>query len=81
MREAMRLLGERPGLSFADAPMAALEGADALLIVTEWKEFRSPDFDAVKAALKHPVIVDGRNMYPPALPRAAGLEYHGIGRP
>jgi len=81
MREAMRLLGERPGLSFADAPMAALQDADALLIVTEWKEFRSPDFDAVKAALKHPVIVDGRNMYPPALPRAAGLEYHAIGRP
>jgi UDPglucose 6-dehydrogenase len=80
MREAMRLLGERPGLSFADAPMAALEGADALLIVTEWKEFRSPDFDAIRGALKAPVVIDGRNMYPPELPRASGLEYLAIGR-
>lgn len=65
---------------FADSPMQALEGADALLIVTEWKEFRSPDFDAIRAVLKHPVIIDGRNMYPAALPRAAGLEYLSIGR-
>jgi UDPglucose 6-dehydrogenase len=81
MHEAFRLLGDRPGVTFADAPMQALEGADALLIVTEWKEFRSPDFDAIRAALKQPVIVDGRNMYPPALPRASGIEYHAIGRP
>jgi UDPglucose 6-dehydrogenase len=81
MDEASRLLGERPGLSYADAPMAALEGADALLIVTEWKEFRSPDFDAIRAALREPVVIDGRNMYPPALPRASGIEYIAIGRP
>jgi UDPglucose 6-dehydrogenase len=59
----------------------ALDGADVLAIVTEWKEFRSPDFDAIKAAIKSPVIIDGRNMYPPALPRASGLEYISIGRP
>jgi UDPglucose 6-dehydrogenase len=81
MHEALRAMGERPGLAFADGPMQALEGADALLIVTEWKEFRSPDFDAIRAALKQPVVIDGRNMYPPELPRAAGIEYHSIGRP
>jgi UDPglucose 6-dehydrogenase len=80
MHEAQRLLGKSPGVSFSDGPMQALEGADALLIITEWKEFRSPDFDAIRSTLKHPVIVDGRNMYPPALPRAAGLEYLAIGR-
>ena len=61
--------------------MQALQEADVLMIVTEWKEFRSPDFDAIRQALKHPVIIDGRNMYPPALVRASGLEYHAIGRP
>jgi len=81
MPEAQRVLGERPGLAFADSPMQAVEGADALLIVTEWKEFRSPDFDAIKAVLRQPVLIDGRNMYPLALPRAAGLEYLSIGRP
>ena len=81
MHEARRVLGERPGVSFADGPMQALEAADALLIVTEWKEFRSPDFDAIRTALKQPVVIDGRNMYPPELPRAAGIEYHSIGRP
>ena len=79
--EAERALGHVPGLHYADSPMGALEGADALLIVTEWKEFRSPDFDAVRAALRHPVILDGRNMYEPAAVRARGLEYHAIGRP
>jgi UDPglucose 6-dehydrogenase len=81
MHEARRALGERAGLAYADSPMQALEGADALLIVTEWKEFRSPDFEAIRAALRQPVVIDGRNMYPPELPRAAGIEYHSIGRP
>ena len=81
IHEAQRAMGERGGLSYGTNPMQALEGADALLIVTEWKEFRSPDFDAIKAAIKSPVIIDGRNMYPPALPRASGLEYISIGRP
>jgi UDPglucose 6-dehydrogenase len=81
IHEAQRAIGDRAGLSYGTDPMQALEGADALLIVTEWKEFRSPDFDAIKAAIKSPVIIDGRNMYPPALPRASGLEYISIGRP
>ena len=80
MDEARRVFGVLPGLAYADAPMAALEGADALLIVTEWKEFRSPDFDAIRVVLRQPVIVDGRNMYPPELVCAAGLEYVPIGR-
>ncbi|MDP2133279.1 MAG: UDP-glucose/GDP-mannose dehydrogenase family protein, partial [Sulfuritalea sp.] len=57
--EAQRVLGENPRISYAPTPMAALDGADALAIVTEWKEFRSPDFDAIKARLKTPVIFDG----------------------
>ena len=80
MHEALRVFGDRPGLGYADGPMEAVEGADALLIVTEWKEFRSPDFDALREALKQPVVIDGRNMYPPELPRASGLECLSIGR-
>lgn len=80
LAEARRVFAGVAGLSYAERAMAALEGADALVIVTEWKEFRSPDFGAVKAALKVPVVFDGRNMYAPALPESAGLEYHAIGR-
>ena len=79
--EAQRILGANPRISYAATPMEALDGADALAIVTEWKEFRSPDFDAIKAKLKSPVIFDGRNLYDPATPRRAGLEYFAIGRP
>jgi UDPglucose 6-dehydrogenase len=57
-----------------------LEGADALVIVTEWKEFRSPDFDLIKKRLKHPVIFDGRNLYDPAFIRKQGITYYAIGR-
>ncbi|MCX7155278.1 MAG: UDP-glucose/GDP-mannose dehydrogenase family protein [Rhodocyclales bacterium] len=78
--EAQRILGDNPRISYAATPMEALDGADALAIVTEWKEFRSPDFDAIKAKLKTPVIFDGRNLYDPAAPRRAGLEYFAIGR-
>jgi UDPglucose 6-dehydrogenase len=78
--EAQRILGADPRISYAKTPMEALDGADALAIVTEWKEFRSPDFDAIKAKLKTPVIFDGRNLYDPATPRKAGLEYFAIGR-
>ena len=60
--------------------MDAVQGADALVICTEWKEFRSPDFDAIKRALREPVIFDGRNMFLPETVAAAGLEYHAIGR-
>ena len=78
--ETQRIFGDEPRLAYATTPMDALEGADALAIVTEWKEFRSPDFAAIKALLKTPVIFDGRNLYEPAHPRAAGLEYLAIGR-
>ncbi|MFO1320274.1 MAG: UDP-glucose/GDP-mannose dehydrogenase family protein [Burkholderiales bacterium] len=78
--EAKHSFGEVAGLSYAASPGAALEGADVLVIVTEWKEFRSPDFDGIRAKLKHPVIFDGRNMYEPAIAKAHGLEYHAIGR-
>lgn len=68
------------GLDYVSAPQAALDGADALLIITEWKEFRSPDFANIKARLKSPVIIDGRNLYEPAFVRSLGIEYSGIGR-
>lgn len=79
--EAARVLAGRPGIRFADSMQSALDGADALAIVTEWKEFRSPDFADLKARLTTPAIFDGRNMYDPASVREAGLEYHAIGRP
>ncbi|OGA99260.1 MAG: UDP-glucose 6-dehydrogenase [Burkholderiales bacterium RIFCSPHIGHO2_12_FULL_69_20] len=80
MTEAARVLHGTPGLSFVDHQSAALRGADALLIVTEWKEFRTPDFEAIKATLKQPLILDGRNLYDPALMQAFGIDYVGIGR-
>jgi UDPglucose 6-dehydrogenase len=80
MHEAQRVFGTQPALSYAATPMAALAGADALVIITEWKEFRSPDFEAVRAALKSPVIFDGRNLYDPAFVRGQGFEYYPIGR-
>ena len=78
--EARKAFAGSPGLAFADSQMAALEGADALVIVTEWTEFRSPDFPALRAKLKAGVIFDGRNLYDPAEVRQNGLEYHSIGR-
>ena len=80
MDEARRVLGDAPGISFAANPLAACDGADALVVVTEWKEFRSPDFDALRRHLKQPVIFDGRNLYEPDVVRAAGFEYRAIGR-
>ncbi len=80
MPEARRVLAGTPRLSFVDHQSAALEGADALLIVTEWKEFRTPDFDHIKATLKQPLILDGRNLYEPALMRGFGIDYLGMGR-
>ncbi len=77
---AQALLQGQQGVSFADSQTAALAGADALLIVTEWKEFRSPDFDAIKSSLKSPVIFDGRNLYDPKWVRSLGIEYLAIGR-
>jgi UDPglucose 6-dehydrogenase len=80
MEEAARVLEGTPRLHFAASQSEALAGADALVVVTEWKEFRNPDFDAIKAALKRPLIVDGRNIYDPALLQLHGIEYSGIGR-
>ncbi|WP_372656764.1 UDP-glucose/GDP-mannose dehydrogenase family protein [Hydrogenophaga sp.] len=80
MEEAQRVFGQMPGLTYAESPNLALAGADALVIVTEWKEFRSPDFDVIKAQLKQPLIIDGRNLYDPKFVRAQGFEYLAIGR-
>ncbi len=80
MTESKRIFGDDPRLAYAESPMDALKDADALVIVTEWKEFRAPDFDAVKAALKTPAIFDGRNMYEPSRVKAHGLEYFAVGR-
>jgi UDPglucose 6-dehydrogenase len=67
-------------ITYAENDYAALENADALLIVTEWNEFRNPDFDRIKASLKHPVIFDGRNIYAPEKMRERGFTYYSIGR-
>jgi UDPglucose 6-dehydrogenase len=78
--EARRALAGVTRVVFVEESAAALEGADALLVVTEWKEFRNPDFDLIKARLKQPVIFDGRNLYDPLLMASFGIEYAGIGR-
>ncbi|EXI84791.1 MAG: UDP-glucose 6-dehydrogenase YwqF [Candidatus Accumulibacter regalis] len=78
--EAQRIFAGETRIDFVDKPMLAVQGADVLAIVTEWKEFRAPDFPAIKALLKTPAIFDGRNLYDPAVPRRAGLEYFAIGR-
>jgi UDPglucose 6-dehydrogenase len=86
MTEARRVIALDLGadkfaaVRFAATPMEALEGAEALAIVTEWKAFRSPDFEQIKARLKQPVIFDGRNLFDPRLMTDIGIEYHGIGR-
>ena len=80
MQEAGRIFGERDDLVFCESEGAALEGADALVVVTEWKQFRSPDFARLKAAIGDAVVFDGRNLYEPAEVEAAGLAYYGIGR-
>ena len=78
--EARRIYGDRPDLAIHGAPEEALQGADALALVTEWSVFRSPDFDEMKASMNSPVIFDGRNVYDPAAVRAKGFTYYGIGR-
>jgi UDPglucose 6-dehydrogenase len=67
-------------VTIVDSASAALDGADALIIVTEWQEFRSPDFAAIKAKLKTPAIFDGRNLYDPVVLKGLGIEYYPIGR-
>ncbi len=80
MPEARRLYGNRKDLTLTENPQTALKGADALIIVTEWQLFRSPDFDEIKAALKEPLIFDGRNLYDPALMKSFGIRYFAVGR-
>lgn len=80
MKETQHIYGERQDLRYSETPLDALQGADALIIVTEWKAFKSPDFEAIKARLKQPVIFDGRNLFEPSSVAAQGIEYHGIGR-
>jgi UDPglucose 6-dehydrogenase len=78
--EARRIFGERDDLVLCESAADALQGADALVVVTEWKQFRSPDFARLQQALGDAVIFDGRNLYDPAEVEAAGLAYYGIGR-
>jgi UDPglucose 6-dehydrogenase len=78
--EALRIYGERRDLVLCDSAEEALHGADALAVVTEWREFRSPDFEKVRSILREPLVFDGRNLYDPAHMEAQGFEYYGIGR-
>ena len=78
--ETRRIYGDRSDLRYCASPAEALEGADALVVVTEWKAFWAPDFAKLKATLKSPVVFDGRNIYDPAVVEAAGVAYYGIGR-
>jgi UDPglucose 6-dehydrogenase len=80
MNEARRIYGPRDDLSLCESALQAAKGADALVIVTEWNIFRSPDFAALKAALKQPVIFDGRNLYDPPRLAQEGFEYYAVGR-
>jgi UDPglucose 6-dehydrogenase len=80
MGEARRILGNLPQLTYASDAMAALVNADALVVVTEWKEFRSPDFQAIKIALNSPIVFDGRNLFDPTFVRTLGFDYLAIGR-
>jgi UDPglucose 6-dehydrogenase len=81
MEEARRVFGPLDGLHYAESAQAALEGADALCILTEWKEYRTPDFDSLRTTLQEPLVFDGRNLYDPALMKAMGLNYRAVGRP
>jgi UDPglucose 6-dehydrogenase len=80
MDEAKKALAGVRGVDFTTDAYATLDGADALVIVTEWKEFRSPDFERIKATLRQPVIFDGRNLYNPELLEKQGIAYYGVGR-
>ena len=79
MDNVKAIYGDR--VQFVDSMYAALEGADCLAIMTEWSEFRTPDFDKMKSLLKEPVIFDGRNVYDLELMQSKGFQYRSIGRP
>lgn len=80
MDEAKRIYGDKQGLTLVGTAEEALQGANALIVVTEWKNFWSPDFDLIKNSLKDPVIFDGRNLYQPELLNKLGITYYAIGR-
>jgi UDPglucose 6-dehydrogenase len=79
MKVARGIFGSK--IAYAESSYAALTGADALVIVTEWNEFREPDFARMRKLLRNPVIFDGRNIYNPETMRAQGFTYESIGRP
>ena len=78
--EAKRIYGDRDDLTICDTADNALQGADVLAVVTEWIEFRSPDFAEIRSKLRHPAIFDGRNLYDPRAVNRAGLAHYSIGR-
>ncbi len=81
MDEARRIYGEREGIYYASNPEDAVKDSDALVVLTEWLVFRSPDFDMIKRDLTHPVVFDGRNIYIPEFMEQSGFTYYSIGRP
>ena len=80
MEEAARIYPDQEGLEFCDSAYDALDGCDALVIVTEWQEFRSPDFRVIKEKIADGVVFDGRNLYEPEHVERLGLKYYAIGR-
>jgi UDPglucose 6-dehydrogenase len=78
--EARRLFGDQPNLTLCTSRDDTLSDADALIVVTEWNEFRSPDFQQIKRSLRQPVIFDGRNLYEPDYVGQLGFSYYAIGR-
>jgi len=80
INETKRIYGSREDLKLVQDRDSALEGADALVICTEWKNFRTVDFDWLKTQLNYPIVVDGRNLYDPETIRKAGLLYYAFGR-
>jgi UDPglucose 6-dehydrogenase len=80
MDEAKRLYPKQNGLKLCKTAYDALRGADALVVVTEWQEFRSPDFELIKQELTDPIMFDGRNLYDPNVLESFGITYFGIGR-
>ena len=81
MHEAKRLYGTQPLLELCEQQPDCLDRADALVVITEWTQFRSPDFDDIKRRLKQPVIFDGRNVYEPADMQSLGITHYSVGRP
>jgi UDPglucose 6-dehydrogenase len=79
LENARKIFGDR--VTYHRANYEAIKGADALIILTEWNQFRHPNFQRIKAELKHPVIFDGRNLYEPSLMKALEFNYYSIGRP